>query len=68
MTKRLVEIDDDVLDAARTALETRTIKGTVDRALRDAAAADARRRFLVRALADGLSDLRDPGVMADAWR
>jgi Arc/MetJ family transcription regulator len=68
VTKRLVEIDDDVLEAARTALETRTIKDTVERALKDAAAAAARRAFLERAYADGLADLRDADVKAAAWR
>lgn len=68
MTKRLVDIDDDVLDAARTALGTRTLKETVNRALRDASDAAARRRFLERVSDGGLPDLRDPAVMADAWR
>ena len=68
MTKRLVEIDDDILTAARAALGTPTIKETVQRALQDAAAATLRREFLARAVADGLADLRDPAVAADAWR
>ena len=34
MTKRLVEIDDDVLAAARAALGTPTIRATVEEALR----------------------------------
>ena len=68
MTKRLVEIDDDVLSAARAALATGTIKDTVHRALADATAAALRREFLARAAADGLPDLRDPDVMAGAWR
>lgn len=33
MTKRLVDIDDDVLEAARAELGCRTIKDTVNRAL-----------------------------------
>ena len=44
MTKRLVEIDDADLDAARTALATSTTEHTVALALREAAAAAARRR------------------------
>ena len=68
MTKRLVEIDDNVLAAARTALGTATIKETVQRALQDAAAASLRREFLERAVADGMADLRDPAVAAAAWR
>ena len=38
MTKRLVEIDDADLDAARVALSTSTIRETVTRALREVAA------------------------------
>ena len=68
MTKRLVEIDDDVLAAARTALQTSTIKDTVNRALAEAVAAVQRRDFAARLAADGLPDLRDPDVMAAAWR
>jgi Arc/MetJ family transcription regulator len=68
MAKRLVDIDDQVLDAARQALQTRTMKETVDRALREAVTAELRRRFLARAFADGLPDLRDPDVKAAAWR
>lgn len=68
MTKRLVDIDDDVLAAARIALETSTIKDTVNRALAEAAAAALRRQFVARVAAGGLPDLGDPDVMADAWR
>lgn len=68
MTKRLVDIDDEVLDAARVALSTTTIKDTVNRALAESAAAALRRQFVERMAADGLPDLRDPDVMAGAWR
>jgi Arc/MetJ family transcription regulator len=37
MTKRLIDVDDDALDAARAELGTRTIKDTVNEALRRAA-------------------------------
>jgi Arc/MetJ family transcription regulator len=37
MTKRLVDIDDGSLRAAQRRLRTRTIKDTVNRALREAA-------------------------------
>ncbi|MEJ7801210.1 MAG: hypothetical protein WKF60_11840 [Ilumatobacter sp.] len=36
MTKRLVDIDDTALDGARISLGTRTIKDTVNEALRQA--------------------------------
>src|SRR4051794_35793077 len=50
VTKRLVDIDDADLDAAREALSTSTIKETVGRALREAAASAARRREVERLL------------------
>lgn len=68
MTKRLVDIDDNVLAAARTALATTTIKDTVNRALAESAANALRRRFAERLADDGLPDLRDPDVTAQAWR
>ncbi len=68
MTKRLVDIDDDVLQAARVALDTQTIKDTVDAALRSASALAARRRHLERFRADELPDLREGDVMSQAWR
>jgi Arc/MetJ family transcription regulator len=40
MTKRLVDIDDRTLRAAQRRLRTKTIKETVDRALRAAVGAD----------------------------
>ncbi len=48
MTKRLVDLDDDALAAARARLGTKTIKDTVNAALRQAAA--ARRSQLSEAL------------------
>jgi Arc/MetJ family transcription regulator len=68
MTKRLVEIDDDILAAAQAALGARTTEETVQRALQEAARQTLRRELLTRAMEDGLADLRDPAVMADAWR
>lgn len=68
MTKRLVEIDDELLDRARSATGAKTIRETVDRALREATAQSARRREIAR-LTDGfLSEFADPAVRAGAWR
>jgi Arc/MetJ family transcription regulator len=50
VTKRLVDIDDADLEAARVALSTSTIGETVGRALREAAASAARRREVQRLL------------------
>jgi Arc/MetJ family transcription regulator len=68
VTKRLVDIDDADLDAARLALSTSTIKETVARALREAAASAARRREVERLL-DGSSALLATDADRDrAWR
>lgn len=68
MTKRLVEIDDVDLDAAREALRTETIKDTVTGALRAAAAQAARRREIERLTSGALAELTDPAVRDTAWR
>lgn len=70
MTKRLVDIDDDVLEEARRALGTVTLKETVNASLARTAA-DAHRGALTRedliAFAEAARDLGDPEVMAKAW-
>lgn len=68
MTKRLIDVDDAALETAREALHTRTIKDTVNVALREAAAVVARRRHLERYAEDRLPDLRRDDVMGQAWR
>ena len=64
MTKRLIDVDDDALDAARAQLGTRTIKDTVNEALREA----ARRRSTE--LTNALSALADTDLddRSAAWR
>ena len=64
MTKHLVDIDDEALAAARAELGTRTIKDTVNEALRRASGRrDARVRRALDVLATaGLAD------RSDAWR
>jgi Arc/MetJ family transcription regulator len=66
--KTSVEIDEDLLEAAKRILETTTVKDTVEEAFREVARMEARRRE-VDALTrmDGL-DLANPDVMAGAWR
>lgn len=71
MTKRLVDIDDDVLARAREALGTTTLKDTVNTALDEARKAADRRRLTVEDLQEWghlLRDLGDPEVMARAWK
>jgi Arc/MetJ family transcription regulator len=68
MTKRLVDIDDDLLNRAQDVLGSRTIKETVNRALDETVRFELRRRLLNRlSRMEGL-DLDDPKVMKGAWR
>lgn len=61
-------IDDSRLAEAQRALGTKGIKDTIDRALDDAIAGDAGRRFVRRLQTmDGI-DLDNPDVMDKAWR
>ncbi|HYN32351.1 MAG TPA: hypothetical protein VES40_06985 [Ilumatobacteraceae bacterium] len=64
MTKRLIDVDDEALDAARAQLGTRTIKDTVNEALRSAA------RQRSAKLASALSVLGDADLddRSAAWR
>ena len=64
VTKRLIDVDDVALDAARAELGTRTIKDTVNEALRRAAA--ARRANFDHAL-DVLASA-DLDERSTAWR
>lgn len=64
MTKRLIDVDDDALDAARAKLGTSTIKDTVNEALRSAA------RDRATELASALSTLSQADLddRTEAWR
>lgn len=64
VTKRLIDVDDEVLDAGRAQLGTRTIKDTVNEALRQAAQRrDSELASALSVLAD--ADLDDRSA---AWR
>ena len=70
MTKRLVDVDDDVLEEARNVLGTATLKDTVNESLRETVRAAHRRQLTVedlRRVGELLTDLGDPEVMAKAW-
>jgi Arc/MetJ family transcription regulator len=68
MTKRLIDVDDELLAKATEALGTRTMKATVNTALAEVARAQLRRRHADRlARMKGL-DLTKGDVMAGAWR
>lgn len=71
MTKRLVDIDDELLGDAQAALGTETYKETVNQAL--ASVARQRRVPLrdtpevIAAFAEATVDLADPEIMRRAW-
>jgi Arc/MetJ family transcription regulator len=70
MTKRLVDVDDEVLAEARKVLGTTTLKDTVNTSLRETVAAARRRQIThedLRRVGELLVDLGDPQVMAKAW-
>jgi Arc/MetJ family transcription regulator len=68
MRRTTIVIDDALLEQARTILGTRGIKDTIDRALEEVIAFDARRAFIERMKTlEGL-DLADEEVMRQAWR
>ena len=67
MTKRLIEVDDDKLDAVRTLLGTRTLKATVDEAFDEVLALDQRRRALLADRGVEVDELADPEARRNAW-
>jgi hypothetical protein len=68
MHKTTLVIDDAKLRRVRKLLGTTGIKNTIDRALDEVIALDARRRLAEKLRnMDGM-DLHDPRVMAAAWR
>jgi Arc/MetJ family transcription regulator len=68
MRRTTLMVDDDLMRHARKALGTKGIKDTIDRALQQAIAAEAGRRFLDRLRQMQDLDLDDPEVMRGAWR
>ncbi len=70
MTKRLVDINDDILEEARRALGTTTLKDTVNESLRATVRAYKNRDITqeeIERFVKATVDLRDPEVMAGAW-
>lgn len=71
MTKRLVDIDDDLLIAAQRVSGESTIKQTVHRALEALVAQHRAREAEIRRqwaeLGDALDDLQNEDVMRRAW-
>ena len=70
MTKRLVDIDDEMLDEARRMLGTTTLKDTVNESLRNTVDAGRRSKITkedLRRAGELMADLGDPEIMAKAW-
>ena len=66
--KTSVEIDEELLEAARKILETTTVKDTVEEAFRELARVEARRQEVEALTRMEELDLADPEIMAGAWR
>ena len=67
MTKRLIDVDDDKLEAVRALLGTRTLKATVDGAFSEVLALELRRRALLAERGVEIDGLADPIARRDAW-
>jgi len=68
MQKTTLVIDQVKLRRVRKVLGTKGIRDTVDRALDEVLALDARRRLVEKLRTMNGLDLDDPDVMAGAWR
>lgn len=66
-TKRLIEVDDEKLDAVRRLLGTRTLKATVDEAFDEVLALDRRRQALLALSGADAASLSDPDARRAAW-
>ena len=67
MTKRLIDVDDDKLDAVKALLGTATLKATVNTALDEVLALHQRRQALLAEHGVDLSELADPDARRAAW-
>jgi Arc/MetJ family transcription regulator len=68
MTKRLIDVDDDLIETVKAYLGTSTLKDTVHQALLEIQARRDREEELAWWATDPLPDLRNPEVMDRAWR
>jgi len=68
MSKRLVDIDDDLLDEATKVLGASTMKEAVNRSLESVVLAARRRRHADRLRSMNGLDFDKPRVMSGAWR
>jgi len=68
MTKRLIELDDDLLADAQRELHTVGVSDTVRAALHQAATSAARARQIVWLAEGGLESMSESEQRAAAWR
>jgi Arc/MetJ family transcription regulator len=68
MTKRLIDVDDDLVEVAKAYLGTSTLKETVNEALREVKARRDREEEAEWWKSDPFPDLRNPEIMDSAWR
>lgn len=69
MTKTLIDVDDDLLEAAREVLGTTTKKDTVNAALREVLEAQQRRKAVADLIAWGQrNEPWDDSIRDRAWR
>jgi hypothetical protein len=67
MTKRLIDVDDDKLEAVKALLGTATLKATINTALDEVLALDQRRQALLAERGVDLSKLADADARRAAW-
>lgn len=68
MAKRLIEIDDELLEAAQRELGTGGVSDTVRLALQQAVAKSARAREIEWLKQGGMAEMADPEARAQVWR
>lgn len=68
MTKRLIDLDDDLLAAAQRELRTSGVSDTVRMALQQAAATSARARQVAWLQSGALRDLATREARENIWR
>jgi Arc/MetJ family transcription regulator len=66
--KRLIDLDDDLLNAAKRELGTTGVSDTVRAALQQASAASARARQVEWLISGGLGEMADPERRGQVWR
>ena len=68
MSRTLIDTNDELLERAQAVLGTGTKKDTVNAALAQVVALNARRQFLDDARRGDLTDAADEQLMDQAWR